>query len=217
MSCCMAGLDQPAEIVERAELRVHGVVAAILVADGIEAAGVVRPGIERVVLALAVGAADRMDRRQVENVEAERGDLRHARDAVVERAVPARHRALAARHHLVPGAGAGALAVGDQWHDMAAGEVGPRFGLRHARPPACRRAATPDRVRRRISCARPRPRAAPLRRAASDSISSCWPSRAVQRDILAGALLEQEFLAPGRVRVGPGLDREQIRSPAPAA
>ena len=40
----LAGLDQPAEIVERAELRIDRVVAAVLVADGIEAAGIVGPG-----------------------------------------------------------------------------------------------------------------------------------------------------------------------------
>ena len=37
-----AGLHQPAEIVERAEFRMHCVVAAMLVADGIEAARIAR-------------------------------------------------------------------------------------------------------------------------------------------------------------------------------
>ena len=110
----VTGLDQPAEIGERAEFRMHGVVAALFVADGIEAAGIVRPGFERIVLAFAVGAADRVDRREIENVEAEAGDFRQPRNAVVESAVFARKGTLAARHHLVPGAGAGALAVGDQ-------------------------------------------------------------------------------------------------------
>ena len=55
-----------------------------------------------------------MDRREVEDVEAQRGDLRQPRDAVVERAVLARHRALAARHHFVPGAVARPQPVGDE-------------------------------------------------------------------------------------------------------
>ena len=129
-----AGLDQAAEIVERAELRMDRVVAALPAADRVEAAGIVRAGLERIVLALAVGLADRMDRRQIEHVEAERGDLRHPRDAIVERAVLARHRALAARHHFVPGAGAGARAVDDQRHGVAAGEVAARRLRRRPRP-----------------------------------------------------------------------------------
>ena len=112
-------------------MRLDRVVAAMFVADRIETPGVVGSSIERIVLALAIGAADGMDRRQVENVEAERGDLRHTRDAVVESAVLPHDRSLAARHHFIPGAGTSALALGQQWHDVAAGEVGPRFGLRH--------------------------------------------------------------------------------------
>ena len=84
--------------------------------------------------------ADRMDRREIDDVEAERRDLRQPRDAVVERAVPARHRALAARDHLVPGAGARARPVGDQRDRDAAGQVAARVargdGLRQVRPPA---------------------------------------------------------------------------------
>ena len=37
----MTGRDQPAEVVERAEFGMHGVVAALLVADGVETAGIV--------------------------------------------------------------------------------------------------------------------------------------------------------------------------------
>src|SRR5215210_3922316 len=49
-------------------------VAAGLVADRVGAAGVARLGCERVVAALAVGVADRVDRRHVEDVEAQLGD-----------------------------------------------------------------------------------------------------------------------------------------------
>src|SRR5690242_8924222 len=47
------------------------VVAAGLVADRPGRAGVVGSGGQRVVLALAVGVADRVDRREVDDVEAE--------------------------------------------------------------------------------------------------------------------------------------------------
>ena len=123
-----AGGDEAAEIGERAELRMDGVVAAVRRADGVEAAGIAGVGGERVVAALAVGAADRMDRGEIDHIEAERCDLGQARDAVVEGAVAARNAALAARHHLVPGAGAGERPIGHQRHGGAAGEVGLLVG-----------------------------------------------------------------------------------------
>jgi hypothetical protein len=64
-----------------------------------------------------------MDRRQIKHVEAERCDIRKPRNAIVESAVLARDVALAARHHLVPGAGAGERAIGDERHLRAAGDV----------------------------------------------------------------------------------------------
>ena len=81
------GLDQPGEIVEAAELGMDGVVAAVGRADRIGAARVVRAGGQRVVLALAEGAADRMDRRKIEDVEAEIAHIGQLGDHVVEGAV----------------------------------------------------------------------------------------------------------------------------------
>ena len=72
--------------------------------DRIGTARIVRRGDQRVVAAFAVDPPDRMDRRQVENVEIERRDRRQAADAVVEGRAPVRQRALAARKDLVPGA-----------------------------------------------------------------------------------------------------------------
>ena len=70
------GRAQVAHVLLGAELRVHGEVAALGGADRVRRAGVVRAGDERVVAALAVLAADRVERQQVEHVEAEVGDLR---------------------------------------------------------------------------------------------------------------------------------------------
>ena len=64
-------VDEPAEVVERAELGMDRVVPAFVRTDGVDAADVAGRGLQRVVLALAVGAPDRMDRREVEDVEAE--------------------------------------------------------------------------------------------------------------------------------------------------
>src|SRR6201999_3096857 len=92
------------QVVERAELGVDGVVPALGGADRVRHAGVVGAGGERVVAALAVLAADRVDRREVEDVEAvlgDRGDLLGDRAEAAPRA----------REQLVPGAEAGAEAV----------------------------------------------------------------------------------------------------------
>src|SRR5690606_23635996 len=59
------GADQFAEILATAQLRVDGLVAALLAADRIGAAGIVRPGGERIVAALAMGVADGVDRREI--------------------------------------------------------------------------------------------------------------------------------------------------------
>src|SRR6202012_5408293 len=61
----MRRLEQGLEIVEAAELGMQRGVAAFLGADCIRAADVAGQGLERVVLALAVVAPDRMDRRKV--------------------------------------------------------------------------------------------------------------------------------------------------------
>ena len=55
----LGGVDEGGEVVEGAELGVDRVVAAVGTTDGPGAAGVVGPGHERVVPALAVGGADR--------------------------------------------------------------------------------------------------------------------------------------------------------------
>ena len=97
-------LHEPLELLDRAEARIDRVVPAQLAADRPRAAGIVRPGLQRVVAALAAGAADRMDRRQVEHVEAELRELRQQRAHALEAAPRA-------REELVPGAEARQLPV----------------------------------------------------------------------------------------------------------
>src|SRR5581483_5717468 len=70
--------------------------------DRIRAAGIIRPRDERIVAAFAVLAADRMDRREIEDVEAHRADRRQPADHVVERAMTTAIVRLAAREELVP-------------------------------------------------------------------------------------------------------------------
>src|SRR4030095_10876344 len=81
-------------------------------AGGVETAGIVGASLERVIASLAIGAADRMDRREIDDIEAETGDVRQPRNAIVERAMSSRDAPLAARHHLVPRADRRPRAVG---------------------------------------------------------------------------------------------------------
>src|SRR5882672_3920984 len=89
-----------------------GGVAALGAADGPRAARLAGRGRQRVVAAFAVRAADGMDRRQVDDVEAHGGRAVELRLRVLERAVPALA-AAAAWEELVPGGEARALAVRD--------------------------------------------------------------------------------------------------------
>ena len=100
----VGGRAQRLEVVHRPELGVHGVVPALGGADRVRRAGIVGAGGERVVAALAVLAPDRVDRREVQDVEAEVGDRR---DLLLDRLQAAPR----AREQLVPGAEPGAHAV----------------------------------------------------------------------------------------------------------
>src|SRR5581483_952371 len=95
---------EPVEVGDRAELGRDSIVPPVLVSDRPRAAGVGRLRGQRVVPALAARSADRMDRREVDDIEAELGERRqhllHAGEAA-ERA----------REELVPRAEARELAV----------------------------------------------------------------------------------------------------------
>ena len=67
-------LDQPAEAGQGAELGMDLKVTTLLRPDRPGTAGVLRAGLQSVVLAFAIGSTDGVDGRQVEDVEA------HARD-----------------------------------------------------------------------------------------------------------------------------------------
>src|SRR5437773_12071300 len=79
-----AGGNQATEIVERAKLGMHRVMSALARPDRIGAAGIAGFGLQRIVASFAVGAADGMDRSEVQHIEAERGDLRQSIDTVRE-------------------------------------------------------------------------------------------------------------------------------------
>src|ERR1700694_2558861 len=100
---------------EIAELVVDRRMAALGRADCIRATGIVGSGLELVVAALAVGSADWMDRRQIENVEPHLAHIRQPGDHVVERAVPLHLATHRTREELVPSAVAPGETVDDDF------------------------------------------------------------------------------------------------------
>ena len=100
-------LDEAVEVGEVAELGVDGVVAALGGADAVGRTRITGSGLQGVVLALAVRCADRVDRGQVDDVEAHAGNARQfvggARERAGDpRAVRALEGTRGAREDLVP-------------------------------------------------------------------------------------------------------------------
>ena len=78
------------------------IVATLGRADRVGAAGIVRPGLERIVSPLSIGLADRVNGRKVDDVEAHVADRRQPADDIVEGAVTVRIAALGAGKEFVP-------------------------------------------------------------------------------------------------------------------
>ena len=110
LPCCG---HEPPEIVQRPQRRMDRLVPALFGADRPRAARIVGGRHERVIAALALDASDWMDRRKIQNVEAQRRDARQQGFAVGERAVPAPGRTARARKHLVPAGKARAFRLDD--------------------------------------------------------------------------------------------------------
>ena len=203
------GADEVPEVLDRAELRVDRRVAALGRADRPGAARVVRAGDRAVVGALAEAPADRVDRWQVEDVEAHRRDLGEPGLDVGERAVTPRLRGRGAREQLVPRPEAGPLAVDDDGElrgearceaalRVTVHEVG-ELARRGRRPSPC--PATADRrgkgeETRRVGPGRPRGR----------SLDEAGADEEVRGDILAGGEALRQVARPGGEVVDPGDD-----------
>src|SRR5260370_513412 len=124
--------EQLAEVGGGPQLGQDRLVSPRRAADRPGAADVAGLGHRAVVLALAVGEADGVDGRQVEDVEAHLGDVRQACDDVAEGAVAAGLRRARAREHLVPAPEAPPPPV----HAPPPLPLGARPGARPARPRA---------------------------------------------------------------------------------
>ncbi|MNF82850.1 hypothetical protein D3C84_651610 [compost metagenome] len=102
---------QAPEVLAATQLRVNGLVPALLAANGIRAARVVGTGGEGIVRAFAETATDGMDRREVQHVEAHILDHRQARMHVVESAVALGILGDRAGKQLIPAGKLGQLAL----------------------------------------------------------------------------------------------------------
>ena len=173
--------------------------------------GSLGPGDQRVVAALAVGVADRVDRRQVDDVEAELGEPRELLlDAL--RARPTSAGTARTRRRTGPAAG--------RPRSRAARSARPRRGA-PARARPRRTAPSPSAtsclaasgivVVARACAARARSAALGRRSAAlrlRPPAAAATPSESSPAEIvLAGRDLALELVAPGAEHVGPGLDR----------
>ncbi len=133
LQAVLAGrFDQSGEVVEVAELRVDGVVAAFGRPDRIGAAGIVGGGRQLLFRPLRLVRPIGWIGREIEHVEAEVADIGQLPDDVVEGAVTLRIVGHRARQQLVPGAEGGTLAVDDQLQlAWIAGEIGADAGALH--------------------------------------------------------------------------------------
>src|SRR6202044_2246235 len=123
---------QVPEILERTELPQNFLVAARGGADGPGTADVAGLRFERVVRPLAVDAPDRLDGREVDDVEAHPGNVRQARFDVLGVSLPRRLRGGGAGKELVPAAEARALAIREYLQCGRIGETAVRMALHQA-------------------------------------------------------------------------------------
>ena len=125
--------DETSEILERAELGMDRIMAAGFRTDRVGASGIVLLGLETVVPALAMGFADRVDGRQVEDIEAHVPDRRKPGDHVVERAVAMDIPALRTGEQLVPARETCARPLRIERERLRADQERPPVRFRHGR------------------------------------------------------------------------------------
>ena len=225
MPCSSRRRDQRVEVVERAELGVDGGVAALGAADRPRAARVVRRALDgRLFGPLRNCAADRVDRRQVEDVEAHLGDVRQPRDrrranvpwrsgsGDAERGNSSYQAENAARSGSTTSSCSGAT-VANRRSGYAPGRA-PRASASSAlvRAPRRHRAPAATRPRRPIDRRRRR-RPSRVARPAAVSISSAPISRSTVTSCPA-SIRSGEVAPPRREPVDPGLDRVPVAARA---
>jgi hypothetical protein len=104
---------------------------ARLAADGIGTADIALRRVQRVVGALAIAAADRVDRREIEHVETHVLDARQVALHILKCAVPVGVVAHRPGENLIPAGEAGLDAIGIDRHRVRTDGEGARIGGRH--------------------------------------------------------------------------------------
>ena len=178
-------------------------------ADGPRAAGVVGPGGEAVAAALAVGGADRVDRRQVHDVEAEVGDVAQVLDGALS---PPKLRGNSSYQAACPARGRST--------QSGCGGATTTAGRRARRRPARRRRRRrpPPAGPRACSSSRRTPSAAARRRffalapgdLGREVLEDARALLQLELDVLPGGRLHLDLVAPGGVAIGPRVDHQLV-------
>ena len=198
-------LHEAVEVLQRPQVGMHGASwPPRLDADRPRAAGIARAGGQRVVGALAVRLADRVDRREVQDVEAERGQICGTASAVPRspphergrartrrRSAPARgrRRARAARR-------AARSSVRSGWRSIAAAS-----SAAEGRASCLASSGASGSLSVRMACSITRRSAAALARSAAARAAARRPRTPRRRGLLAGLELAAELVAPRGERV----------------
>ncbi len=205
------GSDKTAKIGPGAEPRLDGTVAAFGGADRIRAARILRRRDHSVVAPLAVDPADRVNRHEIDDIEAERRDIAEPLDAIRESGAALRVPALAAREHLVPRREPRLRPIDDQLEfTPVAHPIAAVPGARHQLAQFGRQrhlAAAPAIGRRQIVEQLAQPRLELAAHPARRSLDEPSAFDQLQLHALPGVALFDEIVAPALEPVGPGLDR----------
>ncbi len=202
----------------------NGLVAAFIRSDRPGDAGIVRGTLGGVVGSLAERPADGMDRRQVEHVEAEVGDVWQAVDDVAKRPVTPGIGRCRPREQLVPGREAGELRLHDELQGRLLHGLVGAIGVAHHQPVQGLVQGAGVRIARGSSGTQtlcppgkgPGIRRVAARRGTRDgAVHEGRPDPQVDPDVLVRVDPLAEIPAPGCPGIGPGGDGERVASQLP--
>ena len=207
--------NQAGEVLERAQVGIDGLVAALRPADRPRAAGIIRARALIVVRALAVGPPDRVDGWQVQHVEPHPGHVRETGLDVGEGAVAAPVSRGRSWKHLVPRAEASSLPVHLDRQLRVVGHREPPVRVRmHQLGQLVGHGRLPGRLRgsRGAEGAGERPERSTVRpvRPRQGLLHQKGPREKLHRDVLAGFGLRGEVPSPRAEPVHPPSDRVEV-------
>ena len=122
---------QAPEVFTSAKLRVNGLMPALLAADGVGAAGIIRARLQRIVRTFTIAPADGVNRRKVQHVKAHVVNHRQPLPDIIERTVTGRIIGHRARKKLVPAGKLRQPALNLHRIMRTLTQIRPRLPLRH--------------------------------------------------------------------------------------